>query len=417
MTIISSLPYDLTNGTTADASQVMSDFNQIVSNVNANAAANGANGDITSLTGLTTPINRSGGGTLNFTSSTTTDDGIGNYTVATLVPAGMTLFAGVTMMWVPSATNTGAATMTANSLTKKNIKKLKTDGTVTDPAAGDIVSGTQSYLTYDGTQFILTAPIAGTPDTNVTFTDNTTGNVSTTAHGYAPKLPNDATKYFDGTGAYSVPPGNNAFGTINGIVQANGSGTASAVTIGTGLSFSGGTLSSTAGGGETVLLDTKTASSSASLDFISDITSSYSKYFFVVNDIVTSTSDYMTMFASTDNGSTWTADIRTKVANTSIVDTTAPVYSNGTGTTGVILEASGGSSGTTRSGEITIINPLSSTASSAGGRALLTSVASGTPSLNDTYIQFGSASINAIRLKPNAGTFTSGTVKLYGVKN
>jgi hypothetical protein len=40
-----------------------------------------------------------------------------------------------------------------------------------------------------------------------TLSDVTTANVSTTKHGYAPKAPNDATKYLDGTGAYSVPPG------------------------------------------------------------------------------------------------------------------------------------------------------------------------------------------------------------------
>lgn len=37
--------------------------------------------------------------------------------------------------------------------------------------------------------------------------DNTDLDVSTTAHGLAPKAPNDATKYLDGTGAYSVPAG------------------------------------------------------------------------------------------------------------------------------------------------------------------------------------------------------------------
>lgn len=43
------------------------------------------------------------------------------------------------------------------------------------------------------------------PDTRVSFTDITTGNASTSAHGFAPKYPSDATKYLDGTGAYSVP--------------------------------------------------------------------------------------------------------------------------------------------------------------------------------------------------------------------
>ena len=34
--------------------------------------------------------------------------------------------------------------------------------------------------------------------------DNTTANVSTSKHGYAPKSPNDATKFLDGTGAYDT---------------------------------------------------------------------------------------------------------------------------------------------------------------------------------------------------------------------
>lgn len=37
--------------------------------------------------------------------------------------------------------------------------------------------------------------------------DNTDLNVSTSAHGLTPKLPNDATKYLNGTGGYTVPAG------------------------------------------------------------------------------------------------------------------------------------------------------------------------------------------------------------------
>src|SRR5690348_3046339 len=43
------------------------------------------------------------------------------------------------------------------------------------------------------------------------LSDVTTGNVSTANHGFAPKLPNDATKYLDGTGAYSIPAGSAGF--------------------------------------------------------------------------------------------------------------------------------------------------------------------------------------------------------------
>ena len=53
MAIIPSIPDLLQNGTTADATQIMANFNAIMSDVNANAAANGVNSDITNLTALT----------------------------------------------------------------------------------------------------------------------------------------------------------------------------------------------------------------------------------------------------------------------------------------------------------------------------------------------------------------------------
>lgn len=57
------LPNILTNGTTADATQVMADFAFIISQINTNAAENGANSSITSLSGLTTPLSPTQGGT------------------------------------------------------------------------------------------------------------------------------------------------------------------------------------------------------------------------------------------------------------------------------------------------------------------------------------------------------------------
>lgn len=55
--------YTLTNGQTADATQVMANFNSILSCTNTNLAHNGANSDITSLSGLLTPLSVSQGGT------------------------------------------------------------------------------------------------------------------------------------------------------------------------------------------------------------------------------------------------------------------------------------------------------------------------------------------------------------------
>lgn len=48
------LPIQLINGNVADGGQVMTDLNAIASNVNANAAKNGVNNDITALLALTT---------------------------------------------------------------------------------------------------------------------------------------------------------------------------------------------------------------------------------------------------------------------------------------------------------------------------------------------------------------------------
>lgn len=56
---------------------------------------------------------------------------------------------------------------------------------------------------------VTTAKIlnANVTEAKLGISNNTTGNVSITAHGFAPIAPNDATKYLDGTGAYSVPSG------------------------------------------------------------------------------------------------------------------------------------------------------------------------------------------------------------------
>lgn len=55
--------YTLTNGQTADATQVMSNFNSILSCANTSLAHNGVNSDITSITGLSTPLSVGQGGT------------------------------------------------------------------------------------------------------------------------------------------------------------------------------------------------------------------------------------------------------------------------------------------------------------------------------------------------------------------
>lgn len=66
MSIITSYPFILQNGTIADATQVMADFNTALNEVNANAAHNGVNGDITALNALASFISTTGTVTGNF---------------------------------------------------------------------------------------------------------------------------------------------------------------------------------------------------------------------------------------------------------------------------------------------------------------------------------------------------------------
>jgi microcystin-dependent protein len=77
-------PYTFTNGTTADANQVNTDYATVRNCVVNNAAANGANSDITSLSALITPLSTGQGGT-------------GSSTGQNLVPTGTVIdFASVT---------------------------------------------------------------------------------------------------------------------------------------------------------------------------------------------------------------------------------------------------------------------------------------------------------------------------------
>lgn len=56
-------PFTLTNGQTADATQVMANFNNLLNCANNNLAHNAANSDITSLSALSTPLSVPQGGT------------------------------------------------------------------------------------------------------------------------------------------------------------------------------------------------------------------------------------------------------------------------------------------------------------------------------------------------------------------
>ena len=63
--------------------------------------------------------------------------------------------------------------------------------------------GASTTVLHGGTTPGYSAVVEG----DLSLSAITTGNVNTSRHGFAPILPNDATKYLDGMGAYTSPPG------------------------------------------------------------------------------------------------------------------------------------------------------------------------------------------------------------------
>lgn len=162
---IGSLPVNLTNGTTADASQVMADFNFILSQTNANCATAGANSNITSLSGLITPITSGQGGSQYYSGGTSTGSANAQV-VATLTPAGYSNIQGRVVSFIPGFTNTANSTLQFNGQTAANVVKI-VNGVFVGLAGNEIVTGKIAYTIYDGTQFILLNPQSTIPGTNV----------------------------------------------------------------------------------------------------------------------------------------------------------------------------------------------------------------------------------------------------------
>ncbi len=137
--------------------------------------------------------------------------GIGDFSsnTSTSVDSEVVLFSGTLGKTGKRATGSGFAKLTSGVLSA--VSPASTDISDFNEAAQDAVgniltdSSTIDFTYTDATPEI-TAIVkdASITEAKQVLADNTTGNVSTSAHGYAPKAPNDATKFLDGTGAYDT---------------------------------------------------------------------------------------------------------------------------------------------------------------------------------------------------------------------
>ena len=148
--ITCTLPYNLQNGTTADATQVMANYNALVSCFG-NAAKAGANTDITALLGLTTPLSPSVGGSSIYIGGTSTGSANAQV-VSTTTPTGFSLTAGYRVVFIAGYTNTGALQLNTNSTGLKDVFKFTPAG-IAALQGNEIQVGQLVEAIYDGTQY------------------------------------------------------------------------------------------------------------------------------------------------------------------------------------------------------------------------------------------------------------------------
>ena len=206
----------------------------------------------------------------------------------------------------------------------------------------------------------------------------------------------------------------NAAGTAHELIASNGTSGQVLTSAGADALPSYTTITT----GSMVLLETQTASASATIDFTTGIDSTYTNYKIICSNVHHSVNSTTLLTVSTDGGSTYqstsykrggrriSASSGTFQGDASVSDSSINIASGASASTGT---------GENSNFEILIYNP-SDTANykliTARGGAVSTD-------LNDTSQSGawigGVAAVNAIRIAPSAGNFVTGTFKLYGV--
>lgn len=148
-----SMPFIFANNQLADATQVNANFAQIQTGVGTTCAASGANNDITSLGGLTTPLAPSSGGTTSYVASPTTSTGTNAIAIAGTNPP-FVLTPGNRVHFIAGGTNTAAATVTVSPTAVQNLFR-RTQSGVASTQGGEIIAGNAYTIFYDGTEFVI----------------------------------------------------------------------------------------------------------------------------------------------------------------------------------------------------------------------------------------------------------------------
>lgn len=164
-----------------------------------------------------------------------------------------------------------------------------------------------------------------------------------------------------------------------------------------------------------VLLETKTASASASLAFTTSITSTYNNYLVVLEDLLPATNGVdLLLQVSTDGGSTYLA---TNYTGGYWVWSSGGGGAGSTGTTSFKLATSQSNNSSNRrvNGTIEIHNPLGTS----NYKDIYSRISGYDGSSQYTYLSTGTntvtTAINAFKIYFSSGNITSGTAYCYGI--
>jgi hypothetical protein len=199
-----------------------------------------------------------------------------------------------------------------------------------------------------------------------------------------------------------------------------GAGDYQEITLGTNLSMSGATLNATGGGGGgLVLLEQYTASSSATLDFTTFISSTYDTYMFALVDVLpaTSTADLWVRMG-TGGGPTWDAGANYTWAHLQHSQIPSSATLGAAGANQIKIGHSLGNGSTNGvSGEVKFYNPQS-TAVYKRLTAHLTDVdsAGNFVGVIDSGQYVSTTAVTGVRFLMSSGNIASGTIRAYGLE-
>jgi hypothetical protein len=157
-------------------------------------------------------------------------------------------------------------------------------------------------------------------------------------------------------------------------------------------------------------LDSKTASNSATLDFTSGINANFANYEFQIENLVPVTDQVsFNVLYSTDAGSSW---LSTGYININADSTQIPI----TATSGTSRVAN--AAGIGLSGRFTLYSPSNSSRVTwfAGIAFWRNSVLSNTSSQISHGYNTTTSAITGIRFVPSSGNFSTGTIRMFGIK-